>query len=932
MEVGRGYRRIVPSSSTSGAVMIGRAHEQAVVADTIGRARNGVGASLVVTGEPGIGKTALLDYAVDRADEFRVLRACGLAGEKDLSFVVLADLAAPILNQLPKISPRHASILKGALALGPPTGADRFGVAVSVLSLLTVAAERAPLLVLVDDCQWVDPSSLSCLVFAARRLDADRVGLIFACRSTDQGIGTNAAFDGLEHLSVMPLDEQEALELVTREVPAASRVHMVETVERAQGNPLAIIQLASNPVLGATPVEPASIGERLANAFAEELDRMPRATQDALDVLAVMGDTRPGPIRSLLDALGIDPVSLEPAEDADIIRASPDRVSFRHPLIQMAAYQRIPPPKRRRLHAAIADWLRDGTGASDSERRAWHATAGTLGPDEALAQELERVSEQAKARSSIATAVRLLERSALMSESARDRTLRLVRAADTAQAAGLLEDASQLLDRALANAPDGGLDVPTRYMRCRIDMWRGLPVEGRDALRHLANSQAAVSPAKAATMYADAALTSIFLGDARAALDCMDRAVSLVSHRPSVPAIEAVDALVAMVTGSDARGTQSLQWAVGALQPSDRLSTHQEPLLVALAMFAKGDVGAALAEIDTTVLVARDASALGLLPFQLSRLSAVQMAAGQWSAALSSAQEALDLARQTGWHTEVPMALAALARVEAGMGREEQCCSHVDELLAIAQLTGIDVLAAYGRLALGLLALGRSDAEDAAGQLDQVRQFSTSRGLIDNPILPWATDLAEAHAKTGEHAMALALLRQLEQSGLPSLRSAGAAERVRAHLARDADATERHLERSISLAGEDHAVFEQARSLLAMGQLHRRSRQPRRARQPLVAAVAHFEQLGAQAWSEQARAELRATGTPVAAKSPELGELTPQEMSVARAVAQGLSNRQAADQLFLSVRTVEFHLTSTYRKLGINRRAQLARFFPVRPG
>ena len=908
-------------------MLIGRAQEQAVIGGLVDSARGGTSATAVLTGEAGIGKTALLDHAAAAADGCLVLRACGLTGETDLSYVVLADLLAPLLDDRPSLSERHQAVLAGALALGPPTGADRFAVAVAVHALLSLAAERQPLVVLVDDCQWVDPSSLDCLAFAARRLEADRVAMVFAVRSADQGARALANLDGLERVVVGPLAEQDAAALIERVVPEASPVHVLETAHRAQGNPLALIELATSQVL--SPVQPVSIGDRLEGAFIDELDAMPGPTREALDVLAVMGDTRPGPVLALLGALGIDPASLEPAEDAGILQASPGRLSFRHPLMLSAAYQSVPAARRRKLHRAVAGWLGDQSGGGDAERRVWHATAGALGPDESLARELEQLSDGASARSSAATAVRLLERAAEMSESSRERTLRRVRAADTAQAAGLLAEASQLLDVALAEAGDDGLDVPARYMRCRIDMWRGLPVQGRDALRELAQSQAHVAPRDAAEMYAAAALTSIFLGEATTALDCMDRATALVD-RPSVTAVEAIDALVALVTGHDARGTKSLEGALKILDPAAALSTHQEPLIVALALYARGDVQAALTEVERTIRAVREASALGLLPFQLSRLAFIQMAAGHWSGALSSGHEGLDLARQTGWHTEVPMALAALARVEAGMGREDDCRAHANELLEIGRFVGLDVLSAYAWSALGLLALGQGDVAEAAGHLEQVRSFTTSHGLVDNPLLPWATDLADAYAMAGEQDSAAEILAGLvdEEDRPGALARAAAAERVRGRLATDPEEAEERLVRSVALAGRAGATFEQGRSLLALGQLRRRSRQPRLARQPLAAALAHFEQLGAHPWSEQARTELRASGTPVESRTPEVAQLTAQELTVARAVAQGFSNKQTAERLFLSVRTVEFHLSSAYRKLGINRRAQLVRLFP----
>lgn len=537
---------------------------------------------------------------------------------------------------------------------------------------------------------------------------------------------------------------------------------------------------------------------------------------------------------------------------------------------------------------------------------------------------------QALSRSSSASAVRLLEQAAILSGSRRQRSQRLIQAADLVQAAGLVSEADGVLDQARAATVDAAEIATVEHLRCRFDMWRGQPVRAKDALLRLAAGAAPAMPASAARMYGSAALTSISLADMAVASYAMARADELCrEHGSAVLSVEATGALLELVHGSPERGRERLQRCANQISSADPLATEMPMLVVALCRFVDDDVEGALEIVESAVDSARAASAIGLLPFLLSRLAMMRLAAGRWGAALACADESVQLAGLTGWATELPYGLVCLARVEAAMGRGEDCRAHAQMTIGGLQPESAGVLAPHLESALGLLELGSGNSAAAISHLEAVAEFAQERDVANNPILPWAEDLLEAYARAGEVDAAQGLLiemdAELRRNGRPRLRCA--VDRCRGLLAGTDSDAEALLARSVETAAAALAPFDKARSLLCLGQIRRRHRRPRDARRPRAAALAHFEQLGAASWREQARAELRAIGGTAAGPEPGLAALTPQELSVAESVAQGLTNQQTAIRLFLSPRTVEFHLSNAYRKLNIGRRAQLVRLF-----
>jgi DNA-binding CsgD family transcriptional regulator len=581
----------------------------------------------------------------------------------------------------------------------------------------------------------------------------------------------------------------------------------------------------------------------------------------------------------------------------------------------------------------VAQTLAGSTIAADVERRLWHRAAGTLGQNEELAQELQDFAIMAIARSSAASAVRLLEKAAWLSASPVSKARRLLAAVENVQAAGLINEAEGLLKEARQASDDPELHAQAQHLAHRIDMWRGTPMQARDSLMNLAAMVSGSMPRDAARMYGHAALTSLSLGDVGLATTAIAAADEMRGrYGEPLLAVEAAGALLDLVVGRPERGRQRLRSCEAPISDIDPLSTEQLPLIVALCRFVDDDVAAALRLIEQTVRDVRAASAVGLLPFLLTQLSGIRLAADRWPSALACADESVRLAQDTGWLTELPLALVALARVEAALGRSEACRRHADTAIRAGSETGVEVVAARARSALGLLALGLGEPASAIRDLEEVRDFAAVRGLVDNALLPWGTDLLEAYVRAGDLDSARELLPVLAdeegRSGRPRL--SAALDRCRGLMA-PPDRAESLFAESLRKAESAGATFEQARTQLALGQLRRRRRHPSEARQPLSAALATFEQLGGQGWVEQAKTELRAIGTSVSATAPSLAALTAQETSVAQAVAEGATNQQAAARLFLSVRTVEFHLSNVYRKLGISRRSQLVRLLSDRP-
>ncbi len=912
-----------------GTALVGRAAEIGILDDLTAGAREGRASVIVLRGEAGIGKTALLTDITARAttgdDRFTLLLAQGHEVETHVSFGGLAALLSPVLHMVDELPQAQAEALSGALRLRPATGGDRLGVGTAVLGLVAAAAERAPVLLAVDDAHWLDLPSLEAIVFAARRLRAERALVVLAARpGVDIDPDVARWLDSLGNLELSGLDEQDARELLARRVHPLDPVRLRQHLTDTSGNPLALLELAGQPD-AAPGVAPLPIGRRLEDAYEARLKRCPQSTRKALLLLAVCAGEI-DVLRQLLESQGLSPAVIDAAESEGLVKAEGGDVRFRHPLMRAAVYHLATPSERREAHRTMALVVRSMGGPNAEELEVLHLAAATRLPDESLAVRLAAAAKAAAERRSYATAMDMYELSGRHSPPGEGRVRSLLTAAEISMQAGRTEAGLAILERIENETRDPELRSQAVHIRCRIEMWGGKPVLARDRLLDEGRKLLDRQPALAAVMMCHASLLTTMLGELRTAEAVSETAVGLVADLPD-ELIMPVLVVHALVLASRARREEArrlLERCRPHLETYDPLSADQALLIAGQAYDAIEEPAEAHRWYRRAVTAARDTGAVGLLPFQLGAQALAHWRQGSWAAALSTAGEAVSFAEETGWRTEMPNSLVALALVEAGMGREEDSLAHGTEAVRMAEQTGARVVAARAAYAFALLDLGASRWDAAAARLERVAAFAANTDLGDPLLVSWAADAVEAGVRGDGKTLAKTayahVLAEAEHSGRPTALAREA--RCRALLADDPRTAELAIEEALDHHSKANWPFEEARTLLVQGELLRRNKQKGRAKEALERAADKFEQLGATSFAGRAATELRTVGGRTRARA-NTEDLTPQEMNVALAVAAGATNAQAAAQLFLSSKTIEFHLSNVYRKLGIQRRSQL---------
>jgi ATP/maltotriose-dependent transcriptional regulator MalT len=647
-------------------------------------------------------------------------------------------------------------------------------------------------------------------------------------------------------------------------------------------------------------------------------------------LLAVAGAAAADVLRAALELQGLSTADLESAETAGLIEFNGETMNFVHPLIRSVTYQTATAAERRAAHRTLSMVFDTLENPRARERYAWHLAASTVVPDETVATALSDAAELAAARRSYATAMDMQERAARLSPPGETRVRRLLQAANTSMLAGRTGSGVPLLDEALEETSDWRLRTETQHLRCRIQMWRGQPVIARDLLIAEADLIEAVEPAWAAFMRTHAALVSIMLGDLSLAGTAGRRALELLADFPDTVTMPAlvVQALISAQEGEVDEARSLLVRSEPYLAQWDPLAPEQLMLVAGLGWASIEEPEHALRWLQRAVTSARDASAVGLLPFQLSWLALAQWRKGNWTLAYSNAHDAVAFAEETGWLTELPNSLVSLALIEAALGRSDGCREHAARAVALGQESGVDIIAARASIALALLELGQENPSEAVRHLDHTVAFAGARGIADPVLLHWGADRVEALVRSGDPESARAALAVVAAEADRTQRPTQLALAARCRGLLAAAESEAIEEFTAALDWHTRAAqpFDEARTQLLYGELLRRNRHRGRARTWLNTALATFEQLGAQPWADRARRELRAAG--VSVRSPgdtDARSLTHQELRVALAVAEGVPNAEAAAQLFLSAKTVEYHLSNIYRKLGIRSRSQLAR-------
>ena len=901
-------------------MLVGRDRECAQIDGLLDGARRGRSGALVLRGEPGIGKSTLCAYAVDRAEGLTVVRAQGIESEAELPFAAVADLLRPLLGRLADIPAPQAAALEAALALGPPAAGDPFTTCAATLSLLATAAEEGPLLAVVDDAQWLDRSSAQSLLFAARRLDAEGIAFLVATRD-----GEATPFDGsgLPELALRGLDRESATLLL--QAPVAPEV-AERLVAATGGNPLALLEtpalLSAGQLAGVEQLdEPLPTSEGLEQAFLRRVRELDDETQRGLVIAAASGSTDFDSISAAIAGAGIDPAKLDGAERAGLVVVNGNRFDFQHPLLRSAVYHGAPAALRRAAHEAVAKGL-------GGDRRAWHLAAATPEPDARVAAELKETALAARARGGHAEAAAALEQAARLTIDSEERARLLRSAADEMRRSGQAARSLALLDEALAATASSRLRARIQHLRGVVEMWRGAPLA---AYEHLMQDAARIEqddPAKAAWMLSDAGWACFMGGDIPAGRAASERAFALTEGTGGLAQILATALLgiALLLSGERERAEPLLRRYEPMLDDTEFLGRSYAVVWPAAQALVWLEEHGKARDVFTRVIEgARRQSTPSLLPYVLTGLAELDFRAGAWPQAYANAFEAVRLADETEQPAALAFALAVLARIDAAHGRGEECEAHVTRAVGLAAL-GVGAVTAFAGAAAGLLELGLGRGENAIAQLEQVARRAREHGLGEPTVIQWGPDLIEAYVRTGRRDEANAALasfeREAEASG--SVWAAAVAARCRGLLASDEE-YEAEFARALELHDRLPAPFEKARTELCLGERLRRANRRSEARVYLRAALERFERLGASPWAERAQSELRASGETL--RRQEAGaaeELTPQELQVAMLVAGGATNREAGAALFLSPKTIEAHLGRVYRKLHVRSRTELA--------
>jgi DNA-binding CsgD family transcriptional regulator len=901
-------------------------HEECAAIDRLlvdaGGQRSG---ALVIRGEVGLGKSALLAYAADRAaGRMRVLWGSGVESESELAFAALHQLVRPVLDHLERLPGPQATALRGAFGLATARGRDRFLIGVGALSLLAEVAEERPLVCLVDDAQWLDQPSTDALAFAARRFEAEGIVLLIAARDDDLHAFTAPSF---QELRLAGLDADAAGDLLAEQSPAGLAASVrARLIEATHGNPLALLELlgslSDDQRAGRAPLpESLPVSAGVEQVFSERVRRLPDPAQTLLLTVAAEETGDPAVIFRAGRALGSGAPELEMAETAGLVRIVEGRIRFHHPLVRSAVYRGATRTQRQAVHQSLAAAL---PGEEHADRRAWHRAAAAMEPDPEVADELERSAERARRRSGYAAAARALERSAELTSAEKLRSHRLVAAADAAWLAGQPERALALLDRAAAAISEPRLRADVAHLRGVIELRRGVPADAFTILAAGSAEVAPVDPTKALAMLLPASEAASYAGDIALTIEAARRAAALPRGEQRVDqfTLGLLVGIGSILEGDTARGAPLLREAITLGQ------TFDDPSRLGFAGAAARYLGDDTATHDfyaRAVGRARASGELILLPYLLESLAVAEVAAGRYTAATASASEGLRLARETGQESSVCRNLSTLALLAAMQGREDACRSHAAEALEHAVPRGLRLQAASATWALALLDLASSRPAEALVRLETLAAGSET----GHPVIALlsAPDLVEAAVRANQTERGQTALAGFEQWATHTAPPWALAlvPRCRGLLSAGA-AADRHFTEALRLHGPSSRPFDRARTQLLYGESLRRARRRIDAREHLRAAFTTFEQLGASPWAERARTELRVSGETARQRDPStLDQLTPQEVQIVRFVGQGATNREVAAQLFLSPRTIDYHLRQIFTKLGISSRAELIR-------
>jgi DNA-binding CsgD family transcriptional regulator len=912
--------RIMPTSSLR-RVFLDRRSESEALEELLDAVRGGESRALVLCGEAGVGKTALLDSAVERASGFRVARAAGVQSEMELPFAALHQLCAPMLDRLERLPGPQRDALGTAFALIDGHAPDRFYVGLAVLSLLSETADERPLLCVIDDAQWCDVSSAHALAFAARRLGRESVGVVLVMREPSE------EFAGLPELVLHGLDQDHARVLLDSAIagPLDARVRD-RIIAEARGNPLALLELPR----GLVPAEVAGefglqasqpLSGRIERSFVRRLEELPAQTQLLLLVAASEPVGDPVLMWRAAGRMGIAPQAVAPAVSAGLLTLGA-RVTFAHPLVRSAVYRAASSEARCAVHRALANVT---DPELDPDRRAWHRAQATSGPDEDVASELERSAGRAQARGGLAAAAAFLERSAELTLEPSRRAERTLAAAQAMHQAGGLDGALGLLDTAQVGPLDALSRARVDVLRAQISFDSSRGSEAPPLLLKAAKRLEPLDVGLAREIYLDAVAAAVFAGRLAAGTGVQEVAEAVREAPPSPeprsgPAL-LLEGFTALVIEGHCAGAPLLKRALSAFC-SDALSADQALRWLGVACTAAGlvwDYASWDVLSERLVKLARDSGALTQLPMGLSTRAGVHLLAGELTLAGSLAEEVSAVIESTGSSIA---AYAALALV-AFQGRESEASELIEagrkEVLRRGE--GAALTFVYWATALLHNGVGRYESAFAAAEEageDSNTSWFHSWGLVE---------LVEAGARTRRNERAADALARLSEVTLPSGTdwALGVQARSRALLSDGGEAEALYRE-ALERLGRTRVRVDFARAHLLYGEWLRRENRRIDAREQLHQALDAFTSMGMEGFAGRAARELLATGETVHKSRVDTDDhLTPQEAQIAHLASEGLSNPEISARLFISRRTVEYHLHKVFSKLGISSRNQLQR-------
>ncbi|MGZ4248040.1 MAG: helix-turn-helix transcriptional regulator [Solirubrobacteraceae bacterium] len=903
------------------AGLLDRVREREALDQLVAGVLAGQSRVLVLRGEAGIGKTALLEHLSLAAEGCRVARAAGVESEMELAFAGLHALCVPMLDRLEHLPSPQRDALNTAFGLRAGDSPDRFLVGLAVLSLLADAAEERPLVCIVDDAQWLDQVSAQTLAFVARRVLAERVGLVFALRES----GDQQVLDGLPELVIDGLPADDARRLLDATIPGALDARVRDRIlGEAGGNPLALLELprAGKPIslaggFGLPGERP--LTSRIEQGFVRQLDSFSADTRRLLLLAAAepMGDVTL--LWRAAERLGIPPDAAAPAQAAGLVEIGA-RVRFRHPLVRSAAYQAALAPERHEVHRALAD----ATDARlDPDRRAWHRARAVDRPDEAVADELERSAGRAQRRGGLSAAAAFLQRAAELTP---DPAVRVERSLAAARAKLDVADSASASEL-LAAAELGPVDELQRARLVRLGGQIAFASHrGRDApplLLAAAIKLESLDAAMARETYLEAIEAAMFagrLGTGAAEREVAEAARASSPEKADGAADLLLGALVTRFTEGYAASVAPLSRALHAFDGSDGCGADRRWLWLTCRMAQDlwdDDLWHVLA--TRGVRVARETGALHLLPNALNYLAALNVHSGAFATAAALVDEVESITLATG-HPPLKYAACMLA---AARGDSAQLEAVAEGPLRGAMARGEGSALGGYEWFTALLHNGHGHYSEALAAAQRACEHG-------DPIYYGCAlvELIEAGVRSGEPTEAAAALQRLSERTQASGTewALGVQARCRGLISDD----ESMYSESVERLARSRATVELARSRLLYGEWLRRENRRVDAREQLRSAHEMFDRMGAEAFAERARRELSATGETVRKRSVEtLDELTTQEAQVARLAADGHTNPEIGAQLFISPRTVEYHLRKVFTKLGISSRKELRRALPA---